>query len=366
MRLPTWDELSAVEEQLEVLEYPLDRSLFVVGPPGSGKTVLAMQRAKMVAELDTRQPVAVVTYNRMLKRLLALLIDQDVSIDTMHSFVWHDFKRRAKAKVPQHMPYVYDWDAILECLAKIRAGMIKSHLVVDEGQDLPQGFFIYASQYVSQTMTVFADEDQALDNQRTTLKQIKSASGLNDPIILKLNHRNTPEIARVAEHYHTGSLPAATVIRSTITERPRLVQIGNLESTADFVSNWYQNYGVNVGVIVKNNATGSDLHGMVAERLPKEARVDIYDSESKNEESINMLTPGITVLNTQSVKGQEFDAVFIAELEGFIPCGNDAACRAMYMMCTRARDHLFFLYGPDFLSAAAEAALPGSDVLERA
>ena len=50
MRLPTYDELASVEEQLQVLERPLDRSLFVAGPPGSGKTVLALQRAQMLAE----------------------------------------------------------------------------------------------------------------------------------------------------------------------------------------------------------------------------------------------------------------------------------------------------------------------------
>ena len=44
VRLPTWEELTSVPEQLDVLEYPLDKSLFVVGPPGSGKTVLAMHR----------------------------------------------------------------------------------------------------------------------------------------------------------------------------------------------------------------------------------------------------------------------------------------------------------------------------------
>ena len=42
--------------------------------------------------------------------------------------------------------------------------------------------------------------------------------------------------------------------------------------------------------------------------------------------------PGVTVLNRESVKGQEFDAVFIMELEAFIPCTNDAASRTMYMM----------------------------------
>ena len=81
------------------------------------------------------------------------------------------------------------------------------HLVVDEGQDLPKGFFTYASRHVARTLTIFADDDQALSRQRTTLEQIKAAADLDDPIILSRNHRNTPEVAAVAEHFHSGRLP---------------------------------------------------------------------------------------------------------------------------------------------------------------
>ena len=38
-----------MDEQLDVLEHPLNESLFVAGPPGSGKTVLATTRAQAVA-----------------------------------------------------------------------------------------------------------------------------------------------------------------------------------------------------------------------------------------------------------------------------------------------------------------------------
>ena len=72
--------LRAWKIQLEVLEHPLDRSLFVAGPPGSGKTVLALQRAQMIAEMQ--EPVPIVTYNRMLRRLLALM--QDVDLFLVH------------------------------------------------------------------------------------------------------------------------------------------------------------------------------------------------------------------------------------------------------------------------------------------
>ena len=56
--------------------------------------------------------------------------------------------------------------------------------------------------------------------------------------------------------------------------------------------------------------------------------------------------------------------MFILELENFIPFG-DVQQRAMYMMCTRARDSLFLVHGPGPLSPRAAQSLPGPDVLER-
>ena len=92
-------------------------------------------------------------------------------------------------------------------------------------------------------------------------------------------------------------------------------------------------------------------------------RVDFYSYKKKNEDSINMLSDGVTILNKRSVKGQEFDTVFILELERFVPCRSDTQARAMYMLCTRARDMLFLLHQHP-LQAEAIGALPGPDVLE--
>ncbi len=367
MRLPTWDELQRVPEQRDVLEYRLDRSLFVVGPPGSGKTVLAIYRAQMAATLapDEAEPsVAIVTFNRMLRRLLDMLKEADLRVGTMHSFVWHDYRNRMSRR-PPHQPYdsySYDWRSMFSCLEEAEEHPNRSHLVVDEGQDLPQGFFEYASRYASRTITVFADENQALSERHTTLEQIKTASGLGDPIILSHNHRNTPEIARLAEHFHSGRLPVATVVRPSLKELPRIVRSRRLQSTAKLISNWCDTRGGSIGVIVDSSDTGSTLHRNLRRRLPQK-RVDIYSSEDKNEDSIEILEPGVTILNKKSVKGQEFDAVFILELEAFIPCTNDAERRAMYMMCTRARDYLFLVH--ENLSARAAAALPDENVLER-
>lgn len=369
MQLPAWDEL--IEKQLDVLEHPLDQSLLVVGPPGSGKTVLALRRAQMAAHAGHR--VVIITYNRMLRRLLALLNNKEendtnrIRMHTMHSYIGSHYRRHTGEDIPTETPgsFEYLWRPMLERLVQKRSlPDERMHLSVDEGQDLPADFFRYAADYIAPRMTVFADEDQALRNQQTTLMQIKKAARMDDPILFSLNHRNAPEVARVAEHFHSGRLPAAEVQRAASGEAPVLLRSRNLGATAERVSNWYSNRGGSIGIIVNSNGYGRKLKRELTARLPKE-RVDFYDSIMKNEDRINVLHPGVTILNKESVKGQEFDTVFLLELECFIPCTNDAKRRAMYMMCSRARDNLFLVYGPNDLSPKADAALPGQNILER-
>lgn len=365
MRLPTWDELNEVPEQRDVLELPLDQPVFVVGPPGSGKTVLAVSRARMLAE--DRRTVAVITYNRMLRRLTCLLNAGQGIARTMQSFVWKDYVKKTGGS-PVRQPYDkyrYDWSAMLSTLdGHTNSRPTWSNLVIDEGQDLEEGFFQYASKHAAGSLTVFADEDQALGGRRTTLKQIKAAANLPDPIILQTNHRNTPEVAAVAEHFHSGRLPAATVRRKATKDMPRLIYRPNLEETAQFIGRWVQTRGGTVGVIVNRNDTGTAMREMLRRLLPRH-RVDLYTANLKNEDDIALLDAGVTVLNTDSVKGQEFDAVFVLQLEQFIPCVTAAMRRVMYMLCSRARDHLFLMHWAGALSPEASASLPGSHLLER-
>lgn len=365
VRLPTWNELSSDEEQLEVLEAPLDQALFVIGPPGSGKTSLAVWRGEALAEMYGQIPV--ITYNRMLRRSLQLVADEnDISIraSTMHSYVWRDFRTRTGNEPPtiHQDSFTYRWETMATHLADAKPN--REALVVDEGQDLPAGFFGYASQFGAKALTVFADEEQAISGNHSTMEQIQNAGRLPDPVILSENHRNTPEIARLAEHFHTGRLPTATVIRSGSGDLPRIIRSNGDHSTISMIVNEFRNRSGSIGVIVDQQAVGEFVQSSLRGLLPGN-RVDRYSYELRNDNSIDVRSPGITVLNKESVKGQEFDTVFVLELDRFIPCTNEAEFRAMYMMCARARDNLFLVYGPQPLSAEADASLPGHEVLER-
>ena len=236
-----------------------------------------------------------------------------------------------------------------------------AHVIVDEGQDLLEGFFRYLRDFVATTITVFADEDQALSDERSTLRDIKAAARLDDPALLSANHRNTPEIARVAEHYHAGDAPVPEVHRAPSGELPRVILYR--DDATRRMANWYRARGGRVGVAVINYRTGEHLYAKLRAQLP-EQRVEIYTSYRRNEDEIDLLAPGITILNVQSIKGQEFDTVFIMEVDELLLEAGEANKRKMYMLCARARDNLFLMHDGDRLPRALIERSPGADVLE--
>ena len=361
MRLPTYDEIARDDEQLGVYEAPFDESLFVVGPPGSGKTVLAVHRAQMLASAG--KTVLLITYNRMLRRLIAQLTKQQVQAKTMHKFVSARYRAQANATAPCTEPFVYNWEAMYATLVRLGVAPEQIHVIVDEGQDLPGGFYRYLRNFVANTITVFADQDQALSDERCTPYDIKEAAALDDPVMLSANHRNTPEIARVAEYYHAGDLPVAEVQRAPSGELPRVVVYHEGDAT-ERVANWYSARGGRVGVAVVHNETGEALQARLRNQFAAQ-RVKFFASDKQNEDEIDLLEPGITILNVQSIKGQEFDTVFVMEFDELLLEASEVNRRKMYMLCARARDNLILMHEGDNLPLALLEQLPSADILER-
>ncbi|MCX4140482.1 AAA family ATPase [Paraburkholderia sp. SEWSISQ10-3 4] len=362
MKLPKLDEL--FPEQKKIQFHEEDENLFVAGPPGSGKTSLAVFRAKYLKELG--KSVVVVTRNKMLAALTSQLDGNGLKTYTMNQFVGTVFYARTKQTLPQIVPFVYHWDAIQAASAAVQGAPDLDHLIIDEGQNLPAAFFRWAVPYGAKNLTVFADEDQTTDAERSSFADICNA-GMPAPIRLTANHRNTAEIAAVAEHFHRSNLlPPAIVQRRRGGETPRLERYQSWDDLVGQVSRRFTNRAQVMGVIVYRREEVLLVRDKLKAALPADARVEAYVSNGTDlPNNFRLLEPGVTIMSSESAIGLEFDVVYLQDLHRSLPCGSTEDFRRMYMLCARARDSLILVDGPDALSLNQISQLPGPALLSR-
>jgi superfamily I DNA/RNA helicase len=374
MKLPKLSDLQRDPSQWLVYEHAIDEPLFVAGPPGSGKTSLAILRAKFIVDQGQTQRVLVVTRNRLLAALAHQLAAQAGAVakfrtSTMHTLIAKDFHLRFGEYAPQPVRrFCYDWDVVLAKYEESATSAIWDQIMVDEGQNLPPQFFAWASRYGARTLTVFADEHQATCDETSSLRDIKQRGALPDPIRLTRNHRNTPEIARVAEHFHKAKLVApAVAVRPGADAPPRLIQVDSWEVLASRIANRLRARSESIGAIVEKKADAAALKDLLRAKLDPAHRVHWYtsDTEAGAEAAIMLLDPGITVLTSESAIGLEFDTVYLTDLSRSLPGRSPVDFRRMYMLCARARDALFLVHGLPPLTPEQLAALPDASLLAR-
>lgn len=362
MQLPKLDDL--LEDQMQIYEHPHDSNLLVAGPPGSGKTTLAVMRANFIR--NTGSEVVVISRNKLLVGLAAQLGGDGFVAKTMHQFVSKHYHTTFGENAPEPTQYNYDWAQIIEDYRRHGVTPHMDHVLIDEGQNLPAGFFEWIVRFVAKVVTVFADENQTTSDSRSTLQDLVQAVR-RSPFLLSVNHRNTREIAAVAEYFHRSqNIPPAMVRRPAGGEMPRLATIADMNILAAQVSVHYGNRGGSIGVIVRSMQQVTELTRQLAVALGPHTRVEGYVSSAPlGYGRIRTMDAGVTVLTSESAIGLEFNTVFLQDLERSLPCTEVEDARRMYMLCARARDVLTLVNGPVPLSPAKLDGLPGPQLLQR-
>lgn len=344
MRLPAFEDLS--KEQDLIYNLDLDGNYLVSGPPGTGKSVMALYRAQVLT-FDDREP-ALLMYNNVLQQYTAQAADTlEVAgfVRTFHSWIWRFWREHFKQQPPtlEGNSYALDWAEVTSRFfaAPPDAGAL-ADLLVDEGQDLSLGFFRLA-RFFSKNITVFADENQQLSDQNTTLDEIAKAISADEQLELKRNYRNTAEIAAVAARFYSGTPTGIPEMPTRHGEKPTLRHYGSDTDLADFVARYAKaRSNLSIGIACENKRMQYRLLRLLEER---KVPVQMYASGNKQHKILDFNVPAVTIVNFRSLKGLEFDTLFVPELQQHAADPTSAATRMMfYVVMSRARDELHLSY----------------------
>jgi superfamily I DNA/RNA helicase len=387
MNLPPETGLS--REQKEVVNAPAEGTMLVVGPPGSGKTVVAIMRERSLN--NQGDAVQLLVYNNVLKRYTG----NDLTFHAWTNKWWRlatgtSFPNRTLEYVAAERQWHPDYEkaaerALRDFKGRIRATGHWRHLILDEAQDFSPKAHAFLFQVQNRvfddlpederpSLCLLADENQRIGESNASLAQIKMAHAFltpGDEYQLKRNYRNTRQIAAFAAHFYVGLPSGIPELPSTTGDKPK-VCAANLDQAVERITRYVRaRPNEEVGVLVQYQRTARRLYNKLSARLRNtNLRIQTYLAKSRDHRDASNLvfdTPGVlTVICFASAKGLEFDSVFLPELQTLRLEGveRDQVRMNLYVMCSRARRQLWLMIDDESRAHEIWRLLPASELWE--
>ena len=375
--LPGIQDLS--KDQDRVLELPKEGQHLIVGGPGTGKTIVALLRARR--HQRDGDPYEFLVYNHLLKGASAQLFGGELSGDTWMAWFFRRFHEITGQAAPRGVAATpggfepIDWDGVAEIARGCDPINDAPFLVIDEGQDMPPQFYQTLVDLGYERFFVAADQNQQLTEKHSSVRDIRVALAVEpgDIIELKENYRNSTPVARLAAAFRTKDVASPSVDLPT---RP-----GDRAVLYDYVPGRFAEVCQRilklvdldptklVGVIAPNNRVREGFF----QRLVAESRdlhldqgpPQIETSYTGHRPRIRWDAGGILVINAQNCKGLEFDVAVLADIDDQYAPDLDALKKRFYVMVSRAR-HRVLLIRRRGRSSDIDSSLPAEEsVLKR-
>jgi len=361
--LPRQDQLT--KDQRKVLRLPAEGQYLIVGAPGTGKSVVALLRLQALANTEN---VHFLTFNHVLNHANKYLVDDsfETKMNSAMSWLYSLHWNACRQLIPEENDYQPNYDQVIKNFEKHGLKLDGHSLIIDEGQDLPPAWYEAVESLHIENFFVVADQNQQITEHHSSRIELETCLALDsdDVIELKENWRNTMPIATFCSYFYTDKAsPKPAIPDRPSVNIPILYEYDVLDKVKEQILKEYDfDPSKLIGVFVANNLKREDW----VKRLAKDDNsrnnpspvIMTYSASQKGNVNIDFGQGGIVVLNDMSVKGIEFDTVFI-QTDGFQnKSGNEESLKKrLYVMSSRAREKLY-LFKSQVQNSVLEAILP--------
>jgi superfamily I DNA/RNA helicase len=312
-----YGKLDSVQRQF--IDRKVTKSMVITGKAGSGKSVIALHKAKQVSTLGS---YTVVVFTKTLKKYFSDGLSKLGLKSVYHYHDWKDSPSRVK------------------------------YLIVDECQDFSSDEINELKNH-GEICFFFGDSDQSIMKFRgptQTVQDTANALGvMMEP--LYTNYRLTIENARLSEVVGTVDDVAEKCIRNG--EKPKIIKKDTIDQQLDEILRIIKNGALsNVGILMPFNSLRSAQSRMGNEKLSVEYVKNYflrkgnpiefkYNANRETEMELDFHSSNPKIMTWWCAKGLQFKDVFIPACEINY---EEEKRSALYVAMTRSSERLYLLF----------------------
>jgi superfamily I DNA/RNA helicase len=325
--------------QLKVINKKSDKSCIIKGCAGSGKSILALWKAKQIQD-EGKGDLLFVVYTKSLRQYMKDGIKQvGLNSTCVESFNrclgWSKNEETGK----------------LECTGWKKGNY--DYIIVDEAQDFSCEDILMMKEHAKKAMLLYGDSAQQLykflkDKKTANMDELKIVTGFPDDQLV-FNHRLPKKIAAVAEYINSEFDELQDRCTNEGREKPYILKYGSFHEQLDRIMEIIKNRNLeDVGILFSTNDAVKEADSYL--------KNSGYNVESKVREDIelNFNSSNPKLMTYHSSKGLQFEAVFLPEccdsISTFDSEREKTKKNALYVALTRTYQSLYIMYSSELSS----------------
>ncbi len=302
--------------QVRIVRRSLNNSFIVKGCAGSGKTVLALWRAKELSE-QGNEDYLIIVFTKALKQFIEDGI-KTIGVDGTKVMYHWEWKNRHNAKSADY-------------------------IIVDEVQDFDLDELRELQIAARKHLILFGDSAQQLyadvpnKGKMLTMEEIQVETKIPMENLV-INHRLPKKIARIAEKVSSSNDPLEDRCNKEGINKPNIIHCSSFEDQLDYIRDVVraQNY-TDVGILFLTNKEVINAKNYFQD---KKWGVEAKYGYGSSSSDLDFTTDNPKLMTYHSAKGLQFEAVFLP----MCISNNEKDRNPLYVALTRSYRDLFILY----------------------